>query len=81
MIIDWNRTNMGNKVFHFKNSLRPFIEVTIPADDALFVDLDKMIAYTFDELEYEGLEFYMDETEEDLDFLGVDVDGKIEWVE
>jgi hypothetical protein len=37
-----------------------------------------MIAYDFDELEYEGLDFYR--KEDDDDFLGVDTDGHLEWV-
>lgn len=80
MIIDWNReTLMRGQVFHFKNSLRPFVEVCTTSDNTLFLDVDAMIAYNFDELEYEGLEFYR--KEEDDDFLGVEIDGHIEWMD
>ena len=82
LIKDWNSNEVcGNEVFHFKNSLRPFIYVNNKYyNTEFFVDLNEKVAYTFEELEYEGLEFYTDETEEDLDFLGVEVDGKFEWI-
>lgn len=79
MIVDWNRRKLEyGQVFHFQNSLRPFIGIRNTSGDALFLDIDKMIAYDFDELEYEGLEFYS--KEDDDDFLGVELDGRIEWI-
>ena len=81
-IKDWNRRELANnEVFHFKNSLRPFIAIKTCEWSSLFIDIDEGIGYTLDELEFEGLEFYRDETEEDLDFMGVEVDGKLDWVE
>lgn len=80
MIIDWNReTLMRGQAFHFKNSLRPFVEVCTTGDNTLFLDVDKMIVYDFDELEYEGLQFYR--KEEDDDFLGVEIDGYVAWMD
>ena len=80
MIKDWNTGEVKrNEVFHFQNSLRPFIEVTNTRGDNLFLDLNNSIVYDFDSLEYEELFFYT--KEEDEDFLGVEVDGKVEWVE
>lgn len=80
MIIDWNRKKLERgQVFHFKNSLRPFIEICNTSDETFFLDTNEMITYNFDELEYEGLEFYR--KEEDDDFLGVEIDGHITWTE
>lgn len=83
MIKDWNRREekmMLGEVFHFKNSLRPFAEVTNTTEDALFLDIDEMIIYTLDEIqEVEGLDFYR--KDEDEDFLGVEIDGIIKWVD
>ena len=65
-------------VFHFKNSLRPFILVNNNETvEDLFIDINQMYVYTLDELESEGLEFYT--KEDDKDFLGVEIDGKIKW--
>lgn len=76
MIKDWNRNQvLGNTVFHFKNSLRPFINVDNSSGDYCFLDLSELVVYTFEELEYEGLEFY--KKEEDDDFMGVEVAGTI----
>lgn len=81
-IKDWNRCELANnEVFHFKNSLRPFIAIKTYECDSLFIDINEGIGYTIDDLEFEGLEFYRDETEEDDDFMGVEVDGKLNWVE
>lgn len=81
-IKDWNRCELNkNEVFHFKNSLRPFIAVKTCGWNSLFIDINEGIGYNLDELEFEGLEFYRDETEEDDDFMGVEVDGKLDWVE
>lgn len=75
MIRDWNRSQvLGQAVFHFKNSLRPFVSITVSNED-IFLDIDSMEGYTLDELEYEGLEFY--EKDDDEDFKGVDVDGTL----
>ena len=79
MIIDWNKITLPKgTVFHFKNSLRPFVEVDSNGDYC-FLDINEMKLYSFEDLEYEGVEFYKDEADDD--FLGVKVDGKIEWVE
>lgn len=80
MIIDWNRQTLkAGQVFHFKNSLRPFINVDNTSGDFYFLDLNEMKVYSFDDLEYEELEFYQDEVDED--FMGVELDGEIKWVE
>lgn len=79
MIKDWNKKEVEtlNDVFHFKNSLRPFITVESSTGDHLFIDINEGIAYNFDEV-YEEFTFYS--KEEDEDFLGVEVDGTIkEW--
>lgn len=80
MIKDWNRNEvLGNTVFHFKNSLRPFVSVPTNNYDDIFIDINEWVAYTFDDLEFEGLNFY--EKEDDEDFKGVEVAGTIkEWV-
>lgn len=36
MIRDWNRENLKGQVFHFKASLRPFIEVSMANDFGFF---------------------------------------------
>jgi hypothetical protein len=67
-------------VFHFRNSLRPFIctptayDSFIPAtiEDCIFIDLNEGLCYTWEDLEKEGLEFFEDDK--------VELDGKIEWV-
>lgn len=82
MIKDWNKgENKKGEVFHFKNSLRPFIEIVLPQNNytGVFVDINTFEGYQFDDLEYEGLEFYS--KEDDKDFMGVQVDGRIEWVD
>lgn len=77
MIKDWNRNEvLSNTVFHFKNSLRPFISIPLNNED-IFIDLNEWVAYSFDDLEYEGLNFY--EKEEDPDFKGVEIDGVVRW--
>lgn len=84
MIKDWNRGEVKTlkDVFHFKNSLRPFVVVDSSIGDPLFIDIKEGIAYSFDEV-YEELNFYTkenEEGEEEEDFLGVEVDGTIkEW--
>ena len=73
-IKDWNRNEvLGATVFHFKNSLRPFIcaDYNNNMYDCMFVDLSNMVAYNFEELEDEGLAFYTKEN--DGNFLGVEV--------
>ena len=78
MIKDWNRENLQGQVFHFKNSLRPFIAIQDGAWDNYFLDLSEGIFYTLHELlEVEELRFY--EKEDDEDFMGVDVVGRLEW--
>lgn len=79
MIFDWNRNTLKKgTVFHFKHSLRPFIEVEDRNEDLGFLDINEMKIYNLDDLESEGLEFYEDETDED--FKGIEIDGIIEWV-
>lgn len=78
-IVDWNIGEVGkNEVFHFKNSLRPFIEIHNVYHEDLFLDIDNGECYSFEALEYEGLFFYEDENNDD--FMGVEIDGKIKWV-
>ena len=79
MLKDWNRCKIvKNEVFHFKNSLRPFVNVDNTSGDFCFLDLNEMKVYTFDDLDYEGLYFYT--IEEDDDFMGVEIAGNIkEW--
>lgn len=80
MIADWNRREVEKgQVVHFRNSLRPFISVEDGAGEHLFLDIDKMKLYSLEELESDGLYFYT--LEEDDDFCGVQIDGKIQWVE
>ena len=60
------------EVFHFPHSLRPFVLIDYNATDELFLDIDKMIAYSYEDLvTWEGLDFYT--KEDDPTFLGVDV--------
>lgn len=79
MIKDWNREDLQGQVFHFENSLRPFTAVKNCAWDNFFLDLNEGTVYSFDELEIEGLHFY--EKEDDEDFMGVKIAGRVEWVE
>lgn len=80
MIVDWNRTSLlDGTVFHFKCSLRPFVMVNSPESGLLFLDVNEMTVYNYDDLEHEELFFY--KSEEDEDFMGVEVDGRIEWVD
>lgn len=76
MIKDWNRENLEGQVFHFKASLRPFIEVRT-INDFGFLDLNDFGVYELDELKSEGLFFFG--KEDDEDFQGVDVVGRLEW--
>jgi hypothetical protein len=69
IVVDYNRGMAKGKVFHFRNSLRPFIVASLPDDTDIFVDLHWGLAYTREELTFEGLDFY--ETEADEDFMGV----------
>jgi hypothetical protein len=72
MIKDWNNEILDGAVFHFKNSLRPFISVYDEnEDETLFIDLHNFIGYHFDDLEYNELNFYT--KNDDEDFKGVDV--------
>ena len=81
MIKDWNRHEIGhNEVFHFKNSLAPFISVVNENGDQMFVNIQTGEVFSFEWVDVLGYyQFY--EKEDDPDFLGVEVDGKIEWVE
>lgn len=79
MIVDWNKTTLEDgTVFHFKNSLRPFIDIDKDGD-YYFLDINEIKLYTLEDLRHEGLSFYEDENNED--FRGVKIDGKIKWVE
>ena len=78
MTVDWNRLNLEGYVFHFKASLRPFIEVKTPNGYG-FLDLNDFTLYELDTLESEGLFFF--EKEDDEDFKGVMIDGRVQWVE
>jgi hypothetical protein len=73
MIIDVNR-GIVMEEFHFQNSLRTFIQVSYPNDEygCLFIDVDNHEAYSWEELEREGLLFY--EKEDDENFMGVNTD-------
>lgn len=80
MIVDWNRQTLKpGQVFHFKNSLRPFIEIRDSTEEIFFLDFNEMKIYTFDELQYDGLNFYEDEDDED--FKGVELNGEVRWVD
>lgn len=86
MIINWNSkdVNTHGVVFHFKNSSRPFIEVMNYYDESLFVDLNSMVAYTYDDIIIgEKLEFYSceDVGSDNKDFRGIEIDGRFEWVD
>ena len=76
MIRDWNRENLKGQVFHFKASLRPFIEVSM-VNDFGFLDLNDFNIYELDDLKSEGLFFF--KKEDDEDFKGVDVVGHLKW--
>ena len=77
-IVDINRKNIfTTMMFHFKNSLRPFIcSYLFSNGDMVFVDIKEGFVYQMDELENHYLEFYRDE--EDDDFLGVAIIGEID---
>lgn len=80
MIADWNRNEVEKcQVVHFRNSLRPFVVVRDKEKNRLFLDLDTMEILSYEDLEYDGLRFYT--LEEDEDFCGVQIDGRIEWVD
>lgn len=80
MIADWNCNEVEKgQVFHFKSSLRPFVIVKDSNDNELFLNIEEMKIYSLDELESEVLFFYR--IDDDDDFLGVNLDGHIEWVE
>ena len=80
IIKDWNRGEINeNEIFHFKNSLRPFISVQDAYGEYLFLDFDKKIVYSLEDLVYESLSFY--KKEDDKEFMGVEIDGKLDWVE
>lgn len=77
MIKDWNRNEVNEgEVFHFKNSLEPFIYLDA---HEMFLDIHTWLLYDFEELDRNGYAFYR--LEEDEDFYGVEIDGRIEWVE
>lgn len=76
MVKDWNRENLEGQVFHFKASLRPFIEIRT-TNEFGFLDLNDFTIYELDDLKSEGLFFF--EKEDDKDFEGVDVVGRLEW--
>jgi len=60
------------EVFHFPHSLRPFVLIDSDDGDELFLDIDKWVVYSYEDLiTWEGLDFYT--KEDDPTFLGVDV--------
>ena len=76
MIKDWNRGEVAfGDIFHFNNSLRPFLWINDTSSDDYFLDIHKMEFYSFDELSNEGLDFYR--IEEDEEFLGVMIIAKM----
>ena len=76
MIKDWNRYEVKKgEVFHFQNSLRPFINIDSTRETDLFLDINEMVAYCLDDLECEGLKFYEDAIDEN--FKGVATYGTI----
>ena len=77
MIKDWNRQSLNGEIFHFKNSLRPFIEIIDDQCEAYFLDLSQQHFYTLDDLVYEELNFYT--KDDDPDFKGVEVCGNFKW--
>ena len=84
MIKDLNRNEVkAGEVFHFQNSLEPFVYVDYPDCDfeMMFFNINSNRLYSFVDLDILGLKFYS--KDDDEDFLGVEVDGKIklEWVE
>lgn len=79
MIADWNGNEVEKcQVFHFRNSLRPFVVVRNTEGKRLFLDLDTMEVLSYQDLEYDDLQFYT--LEKDEDFCGVQIDGRIAWV-
>lgn len=79
MIVNWNNYEVNHsQVFHFQHSLRPFVEVIDTRGEGLFLDVNEMKVYTFEDLEKDELYFYR--KDDDEDYLGVEVDGKVEWV-
>lgn len=82
MIKDWNRREVKKgEVFHFQRSLEPFIFIYIDeeAENWLFINTNTWEAYTLMDLDFCGYSFYTKENDEE--FMGVDVDGHVEWVE
>lgn len=79
MIKDLNRYKVNKgEIFHFQHSLRPFISIDDTGEDTYFLDINECRFYTrYETEEIEGLSFYTDE--DDDDFMGVDVIGKLEW--
>ena len=65
-IKDWNRETLDGTVFHFKNSLRPFVMGKTPRGDDVFIDINNWSVYMFDNLYYEGLEFYTKDDDDDF---------------
>ena len=81
MLRDWNRNEVKpHEVFHFKNSLEPFIAIEDPDNPygMVFLNINTNLLYTFDKLDCYDYSFYT--KDDDDDFLGVKIDGKIEWV-
>ena len=77
MIKDWSIENLYGEIFHFKNSLRPFIEIRNTQWEVYFVDINEQEFYDLDDLPCEGLEFYT--KDDDPSFKGVEVCGKFKW--
>lgn len=77
MIKDWSVESLNGEVFHFKNSLRPFIEIMDDQWEVYFLELNEQRFYTIDDLSYEELEFYT--KDDDPTFKGVKVCGNFKW--
>lgn len=78
MLKDWNNGEVKEgEVFHFENSLEPFIWFTDGYENDCFLDINTFELYNLSDLNIYGYNFY---SKDDGDYLGVEVDGKIKWV-
>lgn len=82
MLKNWNIGEVKEgEVFHFKNSLEPFIWFTGFIDGYegdCFLNINTFELYGLSDLNIDGYSFYSKDNDED--YLGVEVDGKIKWV-
>ena len=78
MIKNWNIGEVKEgEVFHFENSLEPFIWFTDGYGNDCFLDINTFELYNLSDLNIYGYNFY---SEDDGDYFGLEVDGKIKWV-